>query len=83
MLKNEQRISKFFVLAMKFCENSLLLCRTYFHREFFRYLVDGLSLKNVKIGLSFLRMRLAWYFRRSLKISLNRAKNLGQECPAH
>lgn len=51
MLKNEQRISKFFVLAMKFCENSLLPCRTYFHREFFRYLVDGLSLKNVKIGL--------------------------------
>jgi hypothetical protein len=39
-------MSKFFELAMKFCANSLLLCRTNFHREFPRYLVDGLILKK-------------------------------------
>lgn len=76
-------MSKFFELAMKFCANSLLPCRTNFHREFSKYLVDGLSLKNVVIRLPLLRMRLAWYFRRSLKISFNRAKNPGQECPAY
>lgn len=66
---------------MKFCANSFLLCRTNFHREFFMYPVDGLSLKNVVIGLSLLRMRLAWYFRCSLKISLNRAKTRLRNVP--